>query len=125
MTSTLPVVGRSRAPIRWRRVVLPDPDGPTMARSSPWWMVKLTPAKPRRRLRVDLGHPFELQDQRGGTVSDEGARPRAGEKPRDRPRQRAGHTFGTTTRWPTCTSDPLTCTIPSASSNWPTVTASR
>ena len=40
---TLPPVGRSSVPIRCKRVVLPDPEGPTMARSSPCEMVKLTP----------------------------------------------------------------------------------
>jgi len=39
----VPVVGRSRVPIKWSKVVLPDPDGPTIATSSPWPTVKLTP----------------------------------------------------------------------------------
>lgn len=33
--NTLPAVGVSSAPSRWRRVDLPDPDAPTMARDSP------------------------------------------------------------------------------------------
>ena len=34
-TRTVPVVGRSRVPMMWSREVLPDPDGPTTATSSP------------------------------------------------------------------------------------------
>ena len=38
-----PAVGRSRVPIRCSSVDLPDPDGPTIATSSPCATVKLTP----------------------------------------------------------------------------------
>ena len=74
---------------------------------------------------VGLCDPLELQDRRGGAIGDESARHEARERAHQRPSQRSSHTFGTTTRWPTCTLAPLTCTIPSASSNRPTVTASR
>ena len=40
---TMPLVGRSSVPIRWSSVVLPEPDGPTIATSSPAWTAKLTP----------------------------------------------------------------------------------
>ena len=40
---TSPLLGRSSVPIRCRRVVFPDPDGPTIATSSPASTVKLTP----------------------------------------------------------------------------------
>ena len=43
MTRTAPVVGWSRVPIRCSSVVLPDPDGPTTATSSPAATAKLTP----------------------------------------------------------------------------------
>ena len=47
-----------------RSVDLPDPDGPTIATSSPRRTEKETPRSAgNRRLRtVDLGHPFQLQD---------------------------------------------------------------
>jgi hypothetical protein len=38
-----PSLGRSSVPITCNSVVLPDPDGPTMATSSPRRTVKLTP----------------------------------------------------------------------------------
>ena len=74
---------------------------------------------------VGLGDLLELQDRRGRRHRGRERWPEARERSRQRPSQRPSHTFGTTTRWPTCTPVPLTCTIPSASSNWPTVTASR
>src|SRR5438876_10617401 len=40
---TVPLVGRSRVPRMWRRVVLPTPEAPTMATSSPRVIAKLTP----------------------------------------------------------------------------------
>ena len=43
VTRTAPVVGLSRVPIRCSSVVLPDPDGPATATSSPWATAKLTP----------------------------------------------------------------------------------
>ena len=39
---TVPVVGLSSVPIRCSSVDLPDPDGPTMAVSSPAAMARLT-----------------------------------------------------------------------------------
>jgi len=42
---TVPEVGRSNVPMRWRRVDLPEPDGPTTPTSSPCLTVKLTPAR--------------------------------------------------------------------------------
>src|SRR5580692_6527605 len=43
-TRTTPRVGRSRVPITCSKVLLPDPDGPTMAASSPWPIRRSTPA---------------------------------------------------------------------------------
>ncbi len=43
VTRTVPLLGRSRVPIRCSSVDLPDPDGPAMAASSPGATVKLTP----------------------------------------------------------------------------------
>src|SRR6202035_4658459 len=42
---TWPLVGRSRVPISCSKVVLPDPDGPTIPTSSPWPMVRFTPRR--------------------------------------------------------------------------------
>ena len=42
---TRPELGRSRVPIRCNRVVLPDPDGPTMPTSSPRSTAKDTPRR--------------------------------------------------------------------------------
>ena len=42
VTRTLPELGRSRLPIRCNKVVLPDPEGPTMPTSSPSVTVKET-----------------------------------------------------------------------------------
>src|SRR6218665_1715088 len=39
----LPEVGESRQPINWSRVDLPEPDGPTIARSSPAYTEKSAP----------------------------------------------------------------------------------
>src|ERR1700734_9191 len=47
VTRTVPLVGRSRVPIRCSIVDLPDPDGPTMAVSSPADTARLTPASAR------------------------------------------------------------------------------
>ena len=47
VTRTVPLVGRSRVPIRCSSVDLPDPDGPTIATSSPAVTVRLTPASAR------------------------------------------------------------------------------
>ncbi|CAM5358795.1 hypothetical protein SCALM49S_00176 [Streptomyces californicus] len=41
-TRTVPVVGRSRVPMTLSIVDLPEPDGPTTARSSPAWTVRFT-----------------------------------------------------------------------------------
>jgi len=41
-TRTVPPVGRSRVPMMWSRVDLPDPEGPTMASSSPARMLSET-----------------------------------------------------------------------------------
>jgi hypothetical protein len=38
-----PLVGRSSVPITCKSVVLPDPEGPTIATSSPRVTVRLTP----------------------------------------------------------------------------------
>ena len=43
VTRTVPEVGRSRVPMRWSSVVLPEPEGPTMPTSSPGPTLKLTP----------------------------------------------------------------------------------
>src|SRR2546428_2878397 len=40
---TVPLVGRSRVPRMWSRVVLPTPEAPTMATSSPRLISRLTP----------------------------------------------------------------------------------
>src|SRR6218665_3959490 len=42
----LPEVGESRQPINCSRVDLPEPDGPTIARSSPAYTERSTPARP-------------------------------------------------------------------------------
>ena len=42
VTCTRPELGRSSVPIRCSSVVFPDPDGPTIATSSPSPTVKLT-----------------------------------------------------------------------------------
>ena len=44
VTRTVPVLGRSSVPIRCNKVDLPEPEGPTMATSSPSLTEKLTPA---------------------------------------------------------------------------------
>ena len=41
---TVPVVGRSRVPIRCSSVDFPEPDGPTMQTNSPSFTAKLTPS---------------------------------------------------------------------------------
>ena len=63
VTRTVPVVGRSRVPIRCSSVVLPDPDGPTTATSSPARHRQAHPVqRPHRRLpRVHLRHLVQLQ----------------------------------------------------------------
>src|SRR5678815_1719424 len=38
---TEPLVGRSRPPIRFKRVLFPEPDGPINARNSPFGTVRL------------------------------------------------------------------------------------
>jgi hypothetical protein len=40
---TVPAAGRSKVPMMCSSVVLPDPDGPTIATSSPRVTVRLTP----------------------------------------------------------------------------------
>ena len=40
-----PVVGVSRPPIRFIRVLFPEPEVPTMAINSPWLTVKVTPLR--------------------------------------------------------------------------------
>ena len=72
-------VGRSSVPIRCSSVDLPDPDGPTIATSSPAPTAKLTPSQRRHRrlAAVALRHLVELQHRR-----------------------RCAHEAGTTTRWP-------------------------
>jgi hypothetical protein len=42
-TRISPEVGRSSAAIRCSSVDLPDPDGPTIASSSPWSTLRVTP----------------------------------------------------------------------------------
>ena len=42
---TWPALGRSKVPISCRRVVLPDPEGPTMPTSSPRATLKETSRK--------------------------------------------------------------------------------
>jgi hypothetical protein len=41
---TAPLLGRSSVPIRCSSVVLPDPEGPTIATSSPSVTANVTPA---------------------------------------------------------------------------------
>ena len=98
---TTPLVGRSSVPMMCSSVDLPDPEGPTIATSSPRCTEKDTPrsAAHRRLLAVDLGHPIELQD-------------------------RVAHSDGTATRSPARRS-PSTWTRPPAVSNRPTRTATR
>src|SRR5215218_9682616 len=43
--STFPEVGLSRAPMRFKRVDLPLPDGPTIETNSPLFTSKLTPSR--------------------------------------------------------------------------------
>jgi hypothetical protein len=43
VTRTVPELGRSKVPIRCSKVLLPDPDGPSTATSSPAATVTLTP----------------------------------------------------------------------------------
>ena len=60
---TTPLLGRSSVPMTCRSVDLPDPEGPTIATSSPRRTEKDIPGGGHRRLlAVDLGHPVELQD---------------------------------------------------------------
>ncbi|MFO0753233.1 MAG: hypothetical protein U0411_07920 [Thermodesulfovibrionales bacterium] len=40
---TVPSVGKSSPPIRWRRVVLPEPEDPAMQTNSPLSTERLTP----------------------------------------------------------------------------------
>ena len=63
-------VGRSRVPIRCSSVVLPDPDGPTTATSSPRRTARLTPRSGvhRRRAGIGLGHAREFEHW-AGTVA--------------------------------------------------------
>ena len=51
-TSILPFVGWSRPPIMFSKVVLPEPDGPTIAVNSPFSMVKSTPPATHARALV-------------------------------------------------------------------------
>ncbi len=44
-TRTVPAVGRSRVPARCSSVLLPDPDGPSTATSSPAATDKVTPRR--------------------------------------------------------------------------------
>ena len=62
---TTPLVGRSSVPMTCRSVDLPDPEGPTIATSSPRRTEKDTPrsARHRRLLTVDLGHPVQFQNR--------------------------------------------------------------
>ena len=55
---TTPPVGRSSVPMMCSSVDLPDPEGPTIATSSPRCTEKDTPRRRghRRLLAVDLGH---------------------------------------------------------------------
>jgi len=45
VTRTFPELGRSKVPIRCNKVVLPDPEGPTMPTSSPRATEKETPRR--------------------------------------------------------------------------------
>ena len=63
MIEARPEVGRSSVPIRCRSVDLPDPEGPTIATSSPRLTEKDTPeGRHRRLLTVDLGHRIQFQN---------------------------------------------------------------
>src|SRR5512138_2645805 len=43
--NTLPLVGLSSKPISCKRVVFPEPEGPTSAVNSPFWMERSTPRR--------------------------------------------------------------------------------
>jgi len=60
---TTPLLGRSSVPMTCKSVDLPDPEGPTIATSSPAGR-KRTPLEGghRRLLTVDLGHPIQFQN---------------------------------------------------------------
>ena len=83
VTRTVPLVGRSRVPIRCSSVVLPDPDGPTTAASSPAATARLTSSS--ARTGGDPGYTFVTRSS-----SSTGAPPA--------PRAAGAHVAGTTTR---------------------------
>ena len=77
VTRTVPVLGRSRVPIRCSRVVLPDPDGPTMATSSPSVTAKLTPRSAVHR-RLGLGRSWSPPSSSSTGARCRHGRPRRG-----------------------------------------------
>ena len=86
---TTPAVGRSRVPITCSRVLLPDPDGPTMATSSPWSMRRSTPAR-----ATTGGSPGYSLTTSTSSRTGAGAASSAGREDGD------GHDEGTSTRVP-------------------------
>ena len=124
VTRTVPLVGRSRVPIRCSSVVLPEPDGPTMPTSSPRRTVKLTPrsASTGGSRRVGLGHRVQFEHYRPVVAAGEAVRCGRRGWPRVGAGRWGGHTLGTTTCWPAKIPGPLTWTSPSASSKRPRVT---
>ena len=109
---TTPELGRSSVPITCSSVVLPEPEGPTIATSSPSAHREADlPQRVHRRLgAVDLADSAQLQHRRR----------LAAVRVRDACWPLAHDVAGTTTRWPADSPWPLTCTRPSASSNRPT-----
>ena len=65
---TRPLVGRSRVPISCSRVVLPDPEGPTIPTSSPWPMreVHLAQGLDGRLAGIVLGHVVDFEHRNPG-----------------------------------------------------------
>ena len=98
-----------------QRADLPDPDGPTMAVSSPAVTARLTPAS--ARTGGDPGYTFVTCS----SSSTARRKPVRGCPGREGPPRVGGHDAGTTTRCPGV-SAPVTCTSPSASSKIPDVT---
>ena len=97
-TRTTPAVGRSSVPITCNRVLLPDPEGPTMATSSPGSIRRLTPAR-----ATTGGSPgYSLTTS---TSSSTGQR-----RPTFAGRDGHGHEDGTSTRVPAVRPAPLTWT---------------
>ncbi len=98
---TTPRLGRSRVPMTWSRVLLPDPDGPTMATSSPWSIAQVDAGQGHDRgvAGVLLHHVDQLEDRRRGM--------RLGREREGRVRDDQGHDDGTWTRMPTLMPEPL------------------